>query len=169
MSEISIKIVNLSKIRAAFKKSPELMVKDLNIAIRSSILHIAGKSASNAPVKSGNLRASHFRPESLEFKNLYGKLEPSPKYSAWVHDGTGLLGPRGHPIEPKNKRVLATSDDPGWGSKNKKGYYIIGTYSRGQEANPFLKKAVDSEQRQVNKFFRKAVDDTLQSIAESSK
>lgn len=94
MSTMNVEIKNLPQIKSALRKSPALMVKNLNIAIKKSILQIARKSASNSPVKTGNLRASHFRPESFTYAPLYAKLEPSPFYAIYVHDGTKFMRAR---------------------------------------------------------------------------
>lgn len=154
MTQIDIKIANLPQIRSAFRKAPKTMVVNLNKAIKKSILFIAGESAKRAPVKTGNLRASHFRPESLEFRNLYGKLQPSPKYAVFVHDGTVP-----HIIEPTTKKALfwKTASHP-----------VRGVNHPGTIANPFLRRAVDASQGQVDRFFEQAVNDTLNTIAKEA-
>lgn len=155
MTQIDIKIANMPQIRSAFRKAPKTMVANLNKAIKQSILFIAGESAKRAPVKTGNLRASHFRPESLEFRNLYGKLQPSPKYAIFVHDGT-----KPHIIEPSTAKALF------WKNAS---HPVKRVNHPGTVANPFLRNAVDASQRQVDRFFYKAVDDTLEQIAKESK
>lgn len=94
MAVIRVQIKNLGSLKSAFAKAPIIVTKKLNIAIKASILAIAAESAKNAPVRTGNLRASHFIPESLDFKNLYGKLQPSPFYAIYVHDGTKFMKAR---------------------------------------------------------------------------
>ncbi len=155
MTSINVEIKNLPQIRAAFRKSPKIMVANLNRAIKQSILFIAGESAKRAPVRTGNLRASHFRPESLEFRNLYGKLQPSPKYALFVHEGTAP-----HVIEPRSAKALF------WKNAS---HPVKRVNHPGTIANPFLRNAVDASQGQVDRFFIKAVDDTLEQIARESR
>lgn len=155
MTEIKIEIKNLPQIRSAFRKAPKLMTVSLNKAIKKSILFIAGESAKRAPVRTGNLRASHFRPESLEFRNLYGKLQPSPKYANIVHSGSGP-----YIIEARNKRALF------WKGAS---HPVRRVFHPGIKANPFLARAVDASQGQVDKFFIQSVDDTLNAIANEAK
>lgn len=88
--------------------------------------------------------------------------------NSFVHDGTGLYGPRKTLIRPKNgKKVLATKENPGWGKPTKGGYYIIGKWSKGQKANPFLKKSVDANAPNTEKFLLEAVNNTLKQIGEA--
>lgn len=155
LTKINIEIRNLPQIRSAFSQSPKLMTMNLNRAIKQSILFIAGESAKNAPVRTGNLRASMFRPESLEFRNLYGKLQPSPRYAALVHDGVA----HSWIIEPRSKKALF------WKGASHPMKRVI---HPGIKANPFLQKAVTSSQGQVNKFFEEAVQNTLDTIAKES-
>jgi len=151
MPEINVKIVNLPQIRSAFRAAPASMTKNLNIAIKKGILFIAGESAKRTPVRTGNLRASHFRSESLEFRNLYGKLQPSPRYAVFVHEGS-----KPHIIEARNKKALYW---PGAAHPVKR------VFHPGSKANPFLARAVTASQNQVDKFFIEAVDSTLNDIA----
>lgn len=55
-------------------------------------------------------------------------------YAIFVHDGTGIYGPKGTPIVPKTKKVLA------W--KGKSGNKIFAYSVVGMKPNPFLKNAV---------------------------
>lgn len=56
------------------------------------------------------------------------------KYAAWVHDGTGLYGPRHAVIRPKTKKALR------WHGKT--GKVVFARYSRGMRPNPFLRDAL---------------------------
>lgn len=84
MASVSIQIKNIQQIKSAFRMAPELMTKELDTAIKQSILSVEGESKKNTPVDTGRLRASHFE----TFKTLYGKVETNTKYAIFVHDGT---------------------------------------------------------------------------------
>ena len=90
MPEISIKIKNLPQIRAAFAKAPFLMSKELNIAIRKSVIGIGGESRRRTPVLTGRLRASTYE----HFSNLKGEVGTDTVYDRFVHWGTRYMKAR---------------------------------------------------------------------------
>lgn len=58
-------------------------------------------------------------------------------YALFVHDGTGLYGPKAHYIVPVNKSVLR------WKAKGgSKSGYVYAKKSSGMRPNPFLKNAL---------------------------
>ena len=88
--QVNVKITNLEEIRSAFSKAPIEMTKELNKAIRTSIIAIEGQSKLNSPVLTGRLRASH---ASL-FSNLRGETGPNTNYAIFVHEGTRYMKAR---------------------------------------------------------------------------
>jgi hypothetical protein len=62
------------------------------------------------------------------------------KYAIFVHEGTGLYGPRHKMIRPVNKKVLRWKVRGG-GRKSRKGY-TYAKWSRGMRPNPFMKDAL---------------------------
>jgi HK97 gp10 family phage protein len=90
MAEISIEITNLPEIRAAFRKAPAMMVRELDKAIRKSIFAIKGDSQRRSPVDTGYMRASHRE----MFSSLRGEVGPQAYYSIFVHDGTSRMRAR---------------------------------------------------------------------------
>jgi hypothetical protein len=65
--------------------------------------------------------------------NLAVRVGTGVSYALYVHDGTGLFGPKHALIRPRSKKVLR------W--KGKSGY-IYAKYTRGMQPNPFLKNAL---------------------------
>ena len=57
-------------------------------------------------------------------------------YAIFVHDGTGVYGPRGTPIRPKRAKMLS------W--QQKSGKRIFARQVKGMQPNPFLKDAVSA-------------------------
>lgn len=90
MANIKITIKNLSQIKRAFGQAPQLMTKELNIAIRKTVLTIEGKSKQNTPVDTGRLRSSH----TTLFNNLKGSVYTNTNYDTFVHDGTKFMKAR---------------------------------------------------------------------------
>lgn len=148
---ININIHNLSQIQEGLRKSPALMVKNLNIAIRKTIFLIEEKSTRNAPVKSGYLRNNVHR----NFKPLYGEFGYKAKYAVWVHDGTSP-----YTIYPRTKMALF------WKGA---AHPVKRVNHPGIRANPFLRRAVETNQHTVDKIFTQAVDDTFNEIVRGAK
>lgn len=57
-------------------------------------------------------------------------------YAIYVHDGTGIYGPKGVPIRPKTAKILA------WRSRT--GKKIFAHQVKGMKPNPFLRDAVSA-------------------------
>lgn len=87
---IEIKITNLPEIRAAFSKAPHLMRKELNTAIKKSVLTIQRQSMINTPVLTGRLRAS----TASIFGDLKGEVGTHTDYDIFVHEGTRFMKAR---------------------------------------------------------------------------
>jgi hypothetical protein len=63
-------------------------------------------------------------------------------YARMVHDGTGIYGPYGEVIRPKNKKVLRWRSKAYGAKKGKSKGYAFARYVVGMRPNPFLKKAI---------------------------
>lgn len=90
MPDIAIKITNLPQIKAAFGQSPQAMVRELNDAIKKTVLTIQRRSMTNTPVLTGRLRAS----TSSQFTNLRGEVGTHTNYDIFVHEGTRFMKAR---------------------------------------------------------------------------
>jgi hypothetical protein len=109
-----------------------------------------------APAKSGNLRSSH----SVQNRNQLGQYSTghsvvnSARHAAWVHNGTGVYGPRGMPIFPVNtpqRKYMHVPPGYGflWKITTRKGvpfYDVSDPYghlemSLGTKSNPWLLRA----------------------------
>lgn len=87
MPQISVRITNLDAIRRAFSKAPVAMTRELNKAIRRSLIVIERDSKIGTPVDTGRLRASH----RSVFTQLKGVLSTNTNYDVYVHDGTRYI------------------------------------------------------------------------------
>lgn len=58
------------------------------------------------------------------------------QYAIYVHEGTGIYGPKGQLIFPVNAKFLS------W--KKKGGGRVFARFVRGMKPNPFLRDAVDA-------------------------
>lgn len=100
---IDIRITNLPEIRAAFSRAPALMVRELNTAIKQTLLTIQGKEvleyrSLGIRVITGGLINSIRR--GIYQTNLRGEVGPnvtgSPgvNYAIYVHSGTRYMAAR---------------------------------------------------------------------------
>lgn len=71
------------------------------------------------------------------------RVGTSLRYARYVHDGTGLYGPRHRYIQPVNKKVLRWKTHGPTGIPGKGGY-VFRMKSSGMRPNPFLKKALSA-------------------------
>lgn len=103
------------------------------------------------PVDEGRLRASL----TIEYRTGPGgepiaRIGSNLPYAIFVHEGTGLYGPRGTYIYPRSGRFLV------WPAKNNSGVgrrrfegrrtstYVFARRSRGMPGRPFLLNALDA-------------------------
>ena len=140
MPDVVTMISKLTVAPAAITKAADSMVDEITTG-----LQLIAKV--NAPRRTGKLQDSIMTTPSVSGT---GSVFTSLNYSIFVNEGTGLYGPKGTVIEPKSKQVLATKVNPGWGTPNKSGYYIIGKWQRGMEANPFFTKTYNASQPVVD-------------------
>lgn len=86
-------------------------------------------------IDTGRLRQSI----SVDLRTYRGRpavrIGTNVHYARYVHDGTGLYGPRRRLIRPTTKRVLR------WRAG---GGFVYARYTRGMRANPFLSSALDA-------------------------
>lgn len=80
----------MAQIRAAFRKSPSVMTKNLDKAIKKVVITVERGSIQNAPVDTGRLRSSHY----AKFSRLRGEVGTDVEYDNYVHDGTKFMKAR---------------------------------------------------------------------------
>lgn len=86
-------------------------------------------------VDKGRLRASITSHVIIRGGVPVGRIGTNVKYALFVHNGTGIYGPKRRPITPKNGKVLA------WKGKGPKGI-VFARSVKGMRPNPFLKDAL---------------------------
>lgn len=104
-----------------------------------------------APVDTGRLRASI----TQEFSTGYGgapvvRIGSNLPYAIFVHQGTGIYGPKGQRIFPKHGKFMVwpAINNSGSGSRRYKGgrtaMYVFARSTRGMPGRPFLVQALDA-------------------------
>lgn len=120
-----------SEVNLGFSKGIQRVTAQMNFAAQQ-----------NAPYKTGTLRRS-IHSEVSSLGGLSGKVIQDTgvaKYGYWVHDGTGIYGPKGEPIVPKTKKVLA------WRGSNG---MVFARSVKGMKPRPYMKKAFEEKKPEV--------------------
>lgn len=119
---------------------------------------VVNKAKRLAPVDNGTLRNSITFELGEKRGRPVARIGTNVTYARWVHDGTGIYGPRGTPIRPVRAQVLrwpvrgtsgsTRSRVPGRGrvlSKSAKPTaYAFARSVRGSPPRPFLRDALDA-------------------------
>jgi HK97 gp10 family phage protein len=131
--------LNLDINEAEFKSKIEKATlkkfkKGARVGMNWVIMAVKAKAVPKAPYVTGNLRRSiHVRTKGEGF-NCVGILAATAcSYAKFVHNGTGLYGPRGDYI--------------------RRGY----GFSRGQQPQPFFTESIDALKGQLPQLFRDGV------------
>lgn len=91
-------------------------------------------------VDTGRLRSSIQYTINIQHDKVIGTVGAQVQYARYHHDGTGIHGPTGKPITPKNGPFLVfTPKKTGRGGKSP---VVFATQVSGSRANPFLTDAL---------------------------
>lgn len=137
---VNVEIKNIAQIKAAFRRSPYIMTKNLSKAIGRVSATVQREAIHLVPVKTGFLERSHI----IKFESpLRATVVPTAKYAYWVHEGHKQEV--GRFVPAINAR-------------------LVKPYVKG---NPWLANAVEITQGYTDTEFEKAVQDTLDTIGRS--
>lgn len=110
MPSVKIEIKNMSAIKKAFYKSPELMTNALNMAIRKGLISIQGETILNVGGQRGIRVITHGLASAAQrppiFTNLKGVYDVDIEYAVFVHEGTKFMRSR-----PFLRQAVETKED----------------------------------------------------------
>jgi hypothetical protein len=131
--------LNLPALRALLASQRGPVVRDLlrrGLAVESQAKrNLSGEGGAPKRVDTGRLRAD------IHVIVVYRNGEPvilvvtNVCYARWVHDGTGIYGPRHTPIRPRQAKFLRFR--PRGASR-----YVYARQVKGMKPNPFLRNAL---------------------------
>lgn len=128
--ELKIDDADLKKLPARLADAAERGVKRVTLSIETA-------AVKNAPERTGNLQNS----STVQFKGAgfetVGEVRFTAKYALYVHEGTGIFGPKGKPFGPVEKKALK------WTGPD--GLAVFAKSVIGMPGRPFLKKAFEEE------------------------
>jgi hypothetical protein len=147
----SIKVENLDTVRKEFLKAPKQVNASLQKGVKQAGVEILSIEKREAPVGQGNLRRNIL----FKYRPISSMVWPSSKYAIYVHEGTGLFGPRKDYIRPKTAKVLAF---------RKNGKMIFAKKVAGQKPNKFVERTAKKASSKVNKIFDDMAKEIIQKI-----
>lgn len=126
----------VGRYRAAQAK--DLYRRGLKVQTRARILLSGGGAGHPKRVDTGHLRSSiQVQIRQYGAGKVAIRIGTNVKYARWVHDGTGIYGPRNRLIRPKKAKVLRFS-----GRRYGKTGYIYARHVKGMRGNAFLEDAL---------------------------
>lgn len=129
----------IGKLKPAQAK--DLLRRGFKVQARSKKL-LSGESGHPKRVNTGALR-SDIRVELRESgPEPVVRIGTNKKYARWVHDGTGIFGPRARRITPRSAKVLVFKSAK-YGRRSGRGSgYVFVRSVKGMRRNQFLKDAL---------------------------
>lgn len=103
-------------------------------AVASKVRKTEAIAVATAPVNLGRLKGQRKSGVNDEGNRLVGFVSFTVNYALYVHEGTGIYGPKGAPIKPKTKRFLRF--------KLPDGTIVYAKSVKGMPGRPFLVEAL---------------------------
>lgn len=115
---------------------------DVYRSVRDVVLATRNLAVSMAPVDDGPLRASLRTKMEASTRVVRGWVYSDLEYALYVHEGTGIYGPKGQPIRPKNGRYLVFEARNARTTPRGRGNIVFARQVRGQRPQRFLLEAL---------------------------
>jgi len=145
---LKVELKGFDTIIKGLKKSPEVVVKELGIALGKSMVVTHNQALKEAPVNKqgggGNLRQNI---KQNRINKLKGEIDSKAKYSGYVHEGTAP-----HIIRYKKSGRGGLYD-----KRTKRGFGRV-VHHPGTKANPYMKRALKKSEKRINNFFKVAIN-----------
>lgn len=104
--------------------------------------NLAGGNGRPRRIDTGALRADiHVTPAIVD-RLPAARVGVRKRYGPWVHDGTGIYGPRRQPIVPKHGKVLVFPSRSHGRRRGKFAGKVVVRSVKGMRPNPFLADAL---------------------------
>lgn len=132
----------------AFVTSPSggiyqgILARGLRVETRAK-RNLAGGSSGPKRIDTGRLRSSITTIMVIRNGLPAALIGTNVKYAIFVHGGTGLYGPLHHLIRPRSRKVMRFRAKGGSRGRGRGGI-VYTRYSRGMQANKFLRDALSA-------------------------
>jgi hypothetical protein len=105
---------------------------------------VVSRARQLVPVDRGQLRGSIAVEFTQSSEGAVARIGSNLPYAIFVHEGTGVFGPRGTPITPKNGQYLVFKPrSPRPGTTSKSGF-VFARSVQGMKGTPYLRDALDA-------------------------
>lgn len=112
---LSAKVIGDKELKEAFSKAPKQVAKYMGDAIHKTAYETQGNAVRKAPHDHGQLQQSiSVKGPVMTADNIFATVSTDLKYGRYQEEGTGIYGPKGTPIRPKNGKVLAWKKNGKW-------------------------------------------------------
>lgn len=169
---ISIK-VDSAQLQAAMQAAPEILRREMKLALQVGARDIAAraKQEHRFVTRGGDLERSI--ESSLVSENpLVAEVRAGNSmahYARYIHDGTGLYGPKGakYPITPRFGRTDGNESGPGprkmlrWVGSDGRWHYAKIVMHPGIKPDQFLIRAAENEQAHLEELLSQAIDQAM--------
>lgn len=144
-----VHIFNQVKLEQILTSPAGGVAKDLlkrGVRVQSRARRNLGGATGSGPrrINTGHLRASVGVSLVLAPVDLSVRVGTNVSYALFVHDGTGLYGPKHSVIRPRRARALVFRSKLYGAKKGKFAGYVVVKSVRGMRPNPFLADAIKS-------------------------
>lgn len=148
---ITIRITGLRELEQKFSSLPLLVKGELKAAVKISLRDIRDRArqAHKFQTRSGETE------RGIEFETLgelSGRVGVTTEVGVWLHEGTGIYGPKGRPIiiTPKTRTALRWPTGTGFNFAKR-------VVNPGIEGDPFLYRAARNETAAIRGRFEAAI------------
>lgn len=146
---------------------------DVRILMRKAISVVQEAAKSGVRVKTGELRGSIYTDVKGTERAAVGECYTNKEYASYVEFGTGPNGAKNHAgispnvavsyrqtgwIIPASAMSEAEAKEYGFGVAKGKDGEVIGYYTKGQPARPFMYPAVANHTDEIQDVFKKYVE-----------
>ena len=152
--------LDAAKLLQAAEKAPEATLKEMRRALREACVAVQFTARTEHKFRAhpdNTLeRAIAYRVEQMKLEGIV-LIDPSAPYGKFVHEPTGLFGPKHakYPITPKHKKALR------W-AENGEFVYFKRVMHPGSPEDRFLYKAAERNRAKIDEIFERRTQAALE-------
>jgi hypothetical protein len=141
------RVVNHAEYYSLFNSPSGGIARDMNrrgIRVQSAAKNNLSGTTGSGPkrIDTGHLRSSLTHELFFLGGNIGTRVGTNVHYSMYVHEGTGIYGPKHMPIRPKTKNILAWKSAVYGAKKGKYAGWAFATSVKGMVPNRYLTNAL---------------------------
>lgn len=157
MSLMTVEVIGDKELKAAFKKSPQVVASAFVDGIKKAAFTVEARAKGHAPVQYGSLRGSiHTDGPFVTHDNVFAKVGTDLNYARHQEEGTGIYGPRKQEIKPKRGKFLVFK---------KGGKLIFAKAVRGVQGAGYFRKAKEESIPKMVDFMQEALQKIVTVLA----